>query len=311
MLELYAGLPKGVLVGLATFLGGAFGSFFNVVAWRLPQGMSLSRPASHCPQCGTPIPWYRNLPVATWLLQRGRCAVCRCGIPVRYVLVEAACAGLGAMWCLGAIDGLWGDPSLAAGWIAFALAGVPIALIDWDTFEIPDGLVVVAGCLGLGARLAFSEDPLEALPGILRDALLACGALYALSFGARVGLGWLGGAARALLHRGAEGRRKHRILFGVVLRWARFDADVEALGLGDVSLALAAGAALGFPSIVLGLPIAAMLGVIAHLLRPGDRARQQAHQAGLDPQALPFGPFLLAGFLIASAALASGRLPIP
>jgi len=298
-------------VGLACFLGGAFGSFFNVVAWRLPAGMSLLHPPSHCPKCGTPIPWYRNLPVATWLLQRGRCAACRCRIPIRYVLVEAVCAGLGALWSLAALGGLWDDPALAAGWIVFALAGVPIALIDWDTFEIPDGLVVVAGVLGAGVRLAFADDPILDLPGILRDALLACGALYALSFSARVALGWLGGAARALLRRGAGGRRKHRFLFAVVLRWARFDADVEALGLGDVSLALAAGGALGFPSILLGLPVAAVFGVIVHVLRPRDRARQQAHQAGLDPQALPFGPFLVAGFLVASVALASGRLPLP
>ena len=49
-------MPAWVVLSLFTFLGATFGSFFNVVAWRLPLGMSLSHPRSHCPKCGTSIP---------------------------------------------------------------------------------------------------------------------------------------------------------------------------------------------------------------------------------------------------------------
>jgi len=274
--------------------------------------MSLVRPGSHCPKCGTPIPWYRNLPVATWIFQGGRCAVCKCRIPVRYVLVEAFCALLAGAWCLLALRGQWPTTADAAGWIVLALCGVPIALIDWDTYEIPDGLVVLAGVGAFAARQILSDDPLYALPILLRDALLSCGLLYALSFVSRVGLGWLGKFALGLL-RGTrpDRRRLRKPLPSLLLRWARLGSDVEALGLGDVSLALASGAALGFPSVLLGLPLAAILGVAGHLLLPRAAMASKARVVGLDPHALPFGPFLVVGFLVASLVLASRSWGMP
>lgn len=296
-------------MALAAFLGGTLGSFFNVVAWRLPRGMSVVHPPSHCPQCKTAIPWYRNVPVLTWVLQRGRCAVCGCAIPRRYVLVEATCAAIGGAWCLLAARGVWPDASLAGGWIVFAMVGVPIALIDWDTFEIPDGLVVVGIFLAILARSVLDEFPAERIPEVAMGALLSAGLLYALSFLARVGLGWWGALARRILRTRRLSRSRHRAVFGLFLRWSRFDQDTEALGLGDVSLALAAGAALGFPAVAFGLPIAALLGVLGHLLRPRAAAVDQARQAGLDDQALPFGPFLVAGFLAASILVSLDLLP--
>ncbi len=75
-----------------TFLGACIGSFSNVVVWRMPRGMSLSRPASHCPQCGHPIRWYHNIPILGWCVLRGRCADCHQPIPVFYPLVEGTVA---------------------------------------------------------------------------------------------------------------------------------------------------------------------------------------------------------------------------
>lgn len=303
-------MPAWVVLALFAFLGGTFGSFFNVVAWRLPLGMSLSRPRSHCPKCGTSIPWYRNLPVATWVLQRGRCAWCASPIPPRYVLVELFCALLGLGWAFLLLRGHWNDGADAAGWIVFALAGVPVALIDWDTFEIPDGLVVVAGVAAVLARVLFSEFPVQELAGSLRAGLLACGLLYAISFLSRVGLGWVGGWARSCLAgRPSSDRRRHPHLARLLFRWSRFHPDIEALGLGDVSLGLAAGAALGFPAVFLGLPFAAVFGIVGWLLRPRALAETQTRAAGLDSQALPFGPFLVAGFLVAALLLGNGSPP--
>ena len=62
---------------LAAVVGALFGSFLNVVAYRLPRGESLSRPRSRCPQCQTPIKPYDNVPVLSWLALRGRCRSCR------------------------------------------------------------------------------------------------------------------------------------------------------------------------------------------------------------------------------------------
>ena len=74
---------------LAAVVGAVFGSFLNVVAYRLPRGESLARPRSRCPQCETPIRPYDNVPVLSWLALRGRCRSCKGAIPVRYPLVEA------------------------------------------------------------------------------------------------------------------------------------------------------------------------------------------------------------------------------
>jgi leader peptidase (prepilin peptidase)/N-methyltransferase len=69
-------------------IGSAIGSFLNVVIYRLPRGLSLSHPGSHCPKCGHAIRWYHNLPIAGWLLLRGKCHDCRAAISPRYPLVE-------------------------------------------------------------------------------------------------------------------------------------------------------------------------------------------------------------------------------
>ncbi len=76
------------------FAGGAVGSFLNVVVFRLPAGMSINWPGSHCPRCKHPIRWYDNIPVLAWLWLRGRCRDCRQSISIRYPLVEAVTAGL-------------------------------------------------------------------------------------------------------------------------------------------------------------------------------------------------------------------------
>ena len=76
------------------FLGGAVGSFLNVVVYRLPAGMSISWPGSHCPRCNHAIRAYDNIPVLAWFWLRGRCRDCRQPISFRYPLVEAVTAGL-------------------------------------------------------------------------------------------------------------------------------------------------------------------------------------------------------------------------
>ena len=76
----------------AFLFGGAVGSFLNVVVWRLPAGMSLSYPGSHCPLCGHPIRWYDNVPILGWIFLCGKCRDCKAGIAVRYPIVETTVA---------------------------------------------------------------------------------------------------------------------------------------------------------------------------------------------------------------------------
>lgn len=94
-MDLLATDPVRWLVALwFAILGGAFGSFLNVVVYRLPAGLGISWPPSHCPHCKHPIRASDNVPVLAWLWLRGRCRDCCRPISARYPLVEAATAGL-------------------------------------------------------------------------------------------------------------------------------------------------------------------------------------------------------------------------
>ena len=59
--------------------GSCLGSFLNVCIWRMPLGESIVTAPSHCPKCGTPIRWFDNIPVVSYLALRGRCRSCRHG----------------------------------------------------------------------------------------------------------------------------------------------------------------------------------------------------------------------------------------
>lgn len=72
--------------------GLIFGSFFNVVIYRLPRGLNLSRPPSACPGCGARIKPYDNIPVLSYLILRGKCRKCGWRISPIYPAVEALTA---------------------------------------------------------------------------------------------------------------------------------------------------------------------------------------------------------------------------
>ena len=76
-----------VLVGM---IGLCVGSFLNVVIYRLPNGLNLSRPASHCTRCNYTLKWYDNIPLLSYFLLGGRCRNCRERISPRYMMVELA-----------------------------------------------------------------------------------------------------------------------------------------------------------------------------------------------------------------------------
>jgi leader peptidase (prepilin peptidase)/N-methyltransferase len=141
------------LVAGGGFVGLLICSFLNVVAYRIPKGISVIKPPSACPACGHEIRSRDNLPVIGWLLLRGRCRHCSAPISVRYPIVEfatgatfaAAAALLGPVWVLPAF---W--------WFA----GVTIALVltDLDFKRIPNrilypGTIVATALLGGGSAL--------------------------------------------------------------------------------------------------------------------------------------------------------------
>ena len=82
-----------IVVWLAV-IGGAVGSFLNVVVYRLPLGKSIVHPPSRCPKCNQLIAWYDNVPVFGWIWLHGRCRQCQNSISPRYPIVEALTAAM-------------------------------------------------------------------------------------------------------------------------------------------------------------------------------------------------------------------------
>ena len=79
-----------ILTLLFLIVGCCVGSFVNVCASRIPRGLSVLWPRSHCPRCRTAILAHDNVPIFGWLFLRGRCRACAAAIPCRYFLVELA-----------------------------------------------------------------------------------------------------------------------------------------------------------------------------------------------------------------------------
>jgi leader peptidase (prepilin peptidase) / N-methyltransferase len=129
-----------VALAAVTFLPGlAVGSFLNVVASRLPQGLSVSRPRSACPHCGHEIRARDNVPVLSWLLLRGRCRDCQASISWRYPALELLTALLVA--ACAARFGLTFH-TLAA--IVFCVSLVVISAIDVERRIVPNKIVLPA-----------------------------------------------------------------------------------------------------------------------------------------------------------------------
>jgi leader peptidase (prepilin peptidase) / N-methyltransferase len=132
---------------LALAPGLALGSFLNVVAARLPRGGSIVRPGSACLSCQTPIAWYDNLPLVSYLALRGRCRACGARIGLRYPAVELATALLIA-GCVLAF-GITFEALVAA---SFCAALVAVSATDLEHRIIPDRIVLPAAGGILAAR---------------------------------------------------------------------------------------------------------------------------------------------------------------
>ncbi|MDD2941322.1 MAG: A24 family peptidase [Acinetobacter harbinensis] len=173
-----------IAVGL---LGLCIGSFLNVVIYRTPKMMeqewrqdcqmllhpeqalidqsklTLSKPASTCPKCHSAIRWYQNIPVASWLILRGRCASCQNPISIRYPLIElltAICSLVIALVFGASLQMLFG---LLLTWTLIALT-----FIDFDTQLLPDRYTLTLAALGLAVNsYAIYTSPTAAIWGYI------------------------------------------------------------------------------------------------------------------------------------------------
>lgn len=239
-------------VALAFIWGSLWGSFLNVVIWRLPRGQSLVHPPSHCPACKSPIRPWDNVPIFGWMWLRGRCRDCSSSISWRYPAVEALCALLhAAIWYQVADGRIAVEPWSALAipflfWGYFSLVCVAIALIDLDLTIIPHSLTLPTIVLGIVAALLTpktgtfvtlfpSVDIVDSVIGLLA-----------------------GGGVLYLIFQG------YFMLTGRV-----------GLGGGDFTTVGMIGAFLGWQSLLFVLLAASVQGIIAALLASAISSRRQ------------------------------------
>ena len=127
--------------------GLAVGSFLNVVAARVPLKRSIVHPGSACMSCSTPLAWYDNIPVLSYVLLRGRCRHCGAAISWRYPAVEAVTALLIA-GCVLKFGVTW-DALIAS---VFCAALVAVSATDFERRIIPNRIVLPSAAFVLAAN---------------------------------------------------------------------------------------------------------------------------------------------------------------
>lgn len=83
---------------VAAVLGAVLGSFINCARYRLPKGLSLRNPPSHCPACDEILGIADLVPIASWLWLRGKCRYCKASIPATSLIIEVFLAATAAIW---------------------------------------------------------------------------------------------------------------------------------------------------------------------------------------------------------------------
>ena len=272
----------------AAGFGALWGSFLNVCIARIPRGMSVIAPASHCFACGQRVRARDNVPILSYFLLRGRCRHCGAKFSARHALVEALAAALSVLvlWCFAlAAPGLPLGMRVARYMVYFAFSAVLLALtfIDLDTKRLPDVIT---------------------LPAI---------AVFYLSGFAVGGPDWLERLIGA-----AAGYALVRLVADIYY----YSTGREGLGLGDGKLLAVMGGLLGWKALPPIVFSASFIGVLVSIpaLMIHRRMRKDAdlprvaapaeNAGGADPAGatasppasirrseVPFGPFLAASAL--------------
>jgi len=146
------------IVALAAAFGLCIGSFLNVCVHRLPRGESVVSPGSRCAACGTPIRWFDNLPVASYLMLGGKCRACGASYSARYLVVELITALAFALTAAVIEPG----PLLVVR-VVFAAMLVALFFIDLEHQLLPDAITLPGIAIGLGASVFLA-------PGLIASA---------------------------------------------------------------------------------------------------------------------------------------------
>lgn len=226
-----------IVKGLIVFIVGLFlGSFFNVCIWRFPRQISIVKPFSFCPNCNTPIKWYDNIPLLSYLFLGGRCRNCKSRISFRYPLVEifSGALFLFSYWKLG-ISLVFFEYIVLFSFI------IVTSFIDIDYRAIPGWLCLLGILIGLSFNL-FETLIILKKKDIMEVDLVSL-PLSRSFLGVIVGMGFsyfMKSMADLWLWFWLKIRRKESI-----------EGETEALGLGDVDFLGMVGAFLGWDKAIL------------------------------------------------------------
>lgn len=257
------------MIFVVVFLFGLIvGSFLNVCIVRLPREQSIVSPRSQCPRCRTPIRWYDNIPLVSFLALRGKCRSCGLPISWRYPLVELL-NGLLYLWACAAF-GLTGEAGMV---MALCSVLLVITFIDLDHQIIPDVITLPGMVIGLLAAPLFMSV-LEPPMAFGLGRLIPSAGTYLTGFVNSL-IGLVLGAAP---------------LFIIGWLWERL-RKVEAMGGGDVKYMGMVGSFLGWKGAFLTIMLGALTGSIVGM----TLIALKQHQAD---KVIPFGPYLAFGTLL-------------
>jgi leader peptidase (prepilin peptidase)/N-methyltransferase len=160
------------LLAAAALFGLCFGSFLNVVIYRLPLGQSLATPPSRCTKCGYSLRWFDNIPLVSWALLRGRCRKCGVAVSWQYPLVELITAALVVLV-------VWLTPLGPLVISRLILVCILVALfgIDLEHQILPNSITLPGIAIGVLLSLIAPPGWMDSLIG----ALLGAGILYGIA----------------------------------------------------------------------------------------------------------------------------------
>ena len=228
-----------MVIAFIFVFGLVIGSFLNVCILRIPEDISIVAPSSHCPQCQTPIKWYDNVPVLSWMWLRGKCRTCGLAISPMYPLVEL---GTGLLFVACYLE--FGLTQSAVKWLFFTCLLIVLTITDLRIRILPD----LVNWPGFAVGLLFSAI----VPPNDGTAFW----VYTTVFH-RVPQAWVLGLLDSLF--GAA--------FGSFLLWAvaavyKRIRGREGMGMGDVKMMAMIGAFLGLRGTFLTLLVGSLLGSV-------------------------------------------------
>lgn len=176
----------GVVVAAAGLLGLIFGSFAAVAAHRIPRNEGIVPARGKCPNCGRAFRGAENLPIVSYLIQRGRCRSCGAGISVRHPLIELGTALLFAL-----VSVKFGVSIEAVVFAAFLWSLVVLTAIDLEHRLLPNRVVYpvfVGGWVGLTIAAVVNDD-LSSLRNAAVGMLIFGGFFFVVAFVYPAGMG--------------------------------------------------------------------------------------------------------------------------